>query len=259
MNEQTTSLPSEIQQSLLRLHELKAEYLGIRERLVGLAQRIEKHQKTAAAASEESARVGEQWRQQFREQDGELTKAIRDLKRQELDGRELAEEYTNLAKELQPEFELCQIETDKARRSFNTCREGIRERYLDYSLAESAAALFASAAGQVFISNLEKKGLLTYPKEQCQNSPARLHANEIDARNEAEKARTLRLGRVVESLINEARSSFEAHEDGTWQELKPIGKLPVEVLPKELESTIAMQRKLKDLSVQLGQQPQASA
>ena len=258
MNGQTTSLPSEIQQSLLRLHELKVEYLGIRERLVGLTQRIEKHQKTAAAASEESARVGEQWRQQFREQDGELTKAIRDLKRQELDGRELAEEYTNLAKELQPEFELCQIETDKARRAFNTCREGIAERYLDHSLAESAAALLASPAGQVFISNLEKKGLIN-PKEQLQNGSARLHANEIEARNAAEKARTLRLGRVVESLINEARSSFEAPEDCTWQKLKPIGKLPVEVLPKELESTIAMQRKLKDLSVQLGQQPQASA
>ncbi len=69
----------------------------------------------------------------------------------------------------------------------------------------------------------------------------------------------MRLGRLVESQINEARSTFEAQEDGTFQELKPIGKLPVEVLPKELESTIAMQRKLKDLSVQLGQQPQASA
>ena len=87
MNEQITSLPSEIQKSLLRLQELKAEYLGIRERLVGLAQRIEKHRKTAAADSEESAKAGEQWRQQFREQDGELTKAIRYLKWQELDGR----------------------------------------------------------------------------------------------------------------------------------------------------------------------------
>lgn len=258
MNEQITSLPSEIQQSLLRLQELKAEYLGIRERLVGLAQRIEKHRKTAAAASEESAKVGEQWRQQFREQDGELTKAIRDLKRQELDGRELAEEYTNLAKELQPEFELCQIETDKARRTFNTCREGIAERYLDHCLTESAAALLATPEAQVFVSNLEKKGLIN-PKGQLKNSSARLHANEIDAINASEKARTLRLGRLVESQINEARSTFEAQEDGTFQELKPIGKLPVEVLPKELESTIAMQRKLKDLSVQLGQQPQASA
>ncbi|MBN0825565.1 hypothetical protein JTL89_33865, partial [Pseudomonas aeruginosa] len=58
-------LPDEIQSALQAHESAKADYLNMRERLVSLARRIEKHRKTADAALAEASSAGGIWRSQF--------------------------------------------------------------------------------------------------------------------------------------------------------------------------------------------------
>lgn len=251
MSEQTLSLPAAISSAVEHYEQSKASYLEVRDRLSSLAKRIEKHRKTASAASEESTLAGTAWRRQFRESDGVLSKEIRDLKRKELDSRELAEEYTNLASELQPEFELCQLDTANARKRCSNARVDAKARYVNHSLEQSAAELFALPKAQKFIDALERKGLVL-PIANEPTPGGRMNPDEIAASDAAKSERLLNLGRAVQRLINSTRKGASATEDPIWQALQPISKLNIEILPGQLSSPISISRRRNELTSQLG-------
>ncbi len=250
MSEQTLSLPAAISSAIEHYEQVKTSYLEIRERLVSLASRIEKHRKTASAASEESTLAGNTWRRQFRESDGVLSKEIRELKRKELDTRELAEEYTNLASELQPEFELCQLDTADARKRCDDAREAAKTDYVNHSIQQAGAELFATSNAQGLIDALERKGLVETAVNQ-RASQERQSPDYISELTAAKNARLLNLGKIIQQLIIDARKEVAATPDPTWQALEPISKLSIEALPTELNGPVSINRRRTELSTQL--------
>lgn len=250
MSEQPLSLPAAVSSAIEEYAQTKTSYLELRDRLVSLANRIEKHRKTASAASEESTLAGSAWRRQFRESDGVLSKEIRDLKRKELDARELAEEYTNLASELQPEFDLCQLDTAAAREACGTARNEAKRLYADHSLEQSAEALFALPEALRLIDNLERKGLVL-PASNEPSQARRMGPDEIEANETAKSERLRQLGEVMQRLINRARKHGRTVEDPIWQALQAISKLSIETLPSQLTGPMTITRRRKELNAQL--------
>ncbi|MES2820121.1 MAG: hypothetical protein V4812_14170 [Pseudomonadota bacterium] len=143
MQQPHTATPDTLQAALQQHEATKADYLAQRERLTTLGQRLEKHRNAATAATCESERAGEAWRIQLREADGELTKDIKQLKRQELDTRELAEEFNGLVNEMQPDFELCQVDVYEARERYQRACSTAGVMYADQRLDEAFRALLA--------------------------------------------------------------------------------------------------------------------
>lgn len=250
MSEQPLSLPAAVSSAIEKYAQAKTSYLEVRDRLVSLANRIEKHRKTASAASEESTLAGSAWRRQFRESDGVLSKDIRDLKRKELDARELAEEYTNLASELQPQFDLCQLDTAAAREACGNARNEAKRLYADHSLEQSAEALFKLPEAQRLIDTLERKGLVL-PASNEPSQARRMAPDEIEAHETAKSERLRKLGEVVQRLINRARKHGRSGEDPTWQGLQAISKLSIETLPSQLTGPLTINRRRKELNAQL--------
>lgn len=250
MSEQPLSLPAAVSSAIEKYALAKTSYLEVRDRLVSLANRIEKHRKTASAASEESTLAGSAWRRQFRQSDGVLSKEIRDLKRKELDARELAEEYISLASELQPEFELCQLDTADARKRCDDAREAAKTDFVNHSIQQAGAELFTMPNAQHLIDALERKGLVetavSQPASQERQSPD--YIAELTA---AKNARLFNLGKVVQQLIIDARKEVAATPDPTWQALEPISKLDIEALPTELIGPVSINRRRTELSTQL--------
>ncbi|MCY1284450.1 hypothetical protein D9M68_310520 [compost metagenome] len=260
MNELILSLPGEIQAALQNHSEAKADYLSMRERLSNLAKRIDKHRKTAAAANEQSTQAGTTWRTQFRIHDGELTKEIRDLKRQELDARELAEEYTSLANELQPEFGLCQLNTDSACDAYRNARESAQRVYGDHCLVSSAAALFALPEAQLFIAALERQGLIKPTPDDGTANSRRMSVDAIEEAHAADNKRLQRLGQAVQSYIRSAKVEADNEPaDAIWQALLPVVRLAEEKLPDDVNGTVGKLRLRKQLETQLGKAAPAVA
>ena len=74
-------MPENIALIIKNAEENIQRFVTQRDRLTNLAQRLEKHKKTALAAEQQAKSVGIAWREKFRAADGELTKEIRELKR----------------------------------------------------------------------------------------------------------------------------------------------------------------------------------
>ncbi|HBO7074793.1 hypothetical protein ACSLV1_07720 [Pseudomonas aeruginosa] len=234
-------LPDEIQSALQAHESAKADYLNMRERLVSLARRIEKHRKTADAALAEASSAGGIWRSQFRKTDGELTKEIRDHKRKEVDARELAEEYRNLAGELRPQFEICQLDTYQVRESYLLARQSACSSYNSHCLVDSAIALFAHQEASIFFSALVRNGLISAP---CLGERQSAYDNE----------QLLRLGKTMAALIHQAGVSEPTPEssDPVWNALSPIHSLAEEDLPEPLASSpMSRFRRHKELTALL--------
>lgn len=153
----TTELPQNIVAQIQKFEESKATYLQHQERLGLLAKRLEKHRKAADAAQAESIQLGNQWREEFRHSDGELTKEIRNMKAREIEARELAEEYKNLVTELTPEYELCLLDTYQARNSHLSYLQSLKDSYADYIFNRATEELFSRPEAIPFLVGLNHR------------------------------------------------------------------------------------------------------
>lgn len=163
-NISTAALPQNIQSAIAKFSQAKATYLELQERLAQLAKKLEKHQKSAEANKAQAEQLGLQWREAFRENNGEITKEIRTTKNSEQEAHDFAEEYTTLAEALTPEFNHCQLETFEARKKHQKAHENLQELYADYRLEVAANELFSLPQAKPFFGCLayKLKGISNY-------------------------------------------------------------------------------------------------
>lgn len=157
MTQAAAQLPENILLAIGQFEASKNAYEQLQIRLGQLAKRLEKHRMATDASNEESSQLGAQWRAQFRESDGELTKEIRTLKTREQEARELAGEYAALAKELEPEFELCQLDAYQARAQHLHDLKVLQDLYADHIFTQAADKLFSSPEATAFFVGLNHR------------------------------------------------------------------------------------------------------
>lgn len=220
MTDHTSALPDSIRDALERHQEATARYRTLRERLATLGERLEKHRKTTAAAMAQSELAGTTWRAKFHAADGELSKEIRALKREELDARELAEEYGRLVTVLEPEFGLMQLDTAEAFLGVEQCREGAHDLCARHCLDASAAALFALPEGQALIAALARYQP-TMGRELAKH-PAFEPDGRAPTQQQIREALQQRQGQVLNDLVQKATADpMEHQDDAIWQQLEP--------------------------------------
>ncbi|AOE84643.1 hypothetical protein [Pseudomonas sp. TCU-HL1] len=231
MTDHTSALPEAIRDALERHQEAKASYWILRDRLKVLGERLEKHRKTEAAAKAQSELAGSTWRAKFRAADGELSKEIRDFKREELDTRELAEEYGHLVAELEPEFGLIQLDTAEAFLRIEPRRESAQDLYARHCLDSAATTLLALPEGQAFISALARYQP-TLRRELTGNPAYELDVN-AQSQRQIIDALQQRQGKTLNALVQKATADPVEHQDDPiWQQLEPEALSEYE-LPEE--------------------------
>lgn len=255
MTDHTSALPEPIREALAHHQDAKADYLTLRDRLASLGQRLEKHRKTRDAAMAQSELAGTTWHARFRAADGELSKEIRDLKREELDARELAEEYGNLAAALVPEFGLMQLDTAEAFLQAEQRRATAHDLYAHHCLESAAAALFALPEGHALISALARY------KQTLSRELARHPAYEPDARaptqQQIREALEQRQGQVLNDLVQKATADPVEHQDDpTWQGLEPSAPTGYELTKEQIGSHLSRAHRRQELEAQLGERKQ---
>lgn len=153
----TTTLPENIQSAIIKFEEKKATYVELQERLNQLHKKLEKHRKSAAATQLQSEQLGTQWREAFRQNDGELTKEIRTIKNSEIEAKDFAEEYAKLVNALLPEFELCQLDTHDAREKYISITKEVRASYTDHTFDTAMSELFSLPQAKLFLTAVKTK------------------------------------------------------------------------------------------------------
>lgn len=246
MNEHYLTLPDVIQTALIAHDEDKAIYLALGERLDALRKREEKHRKTADAAEQQAMDNGATWRKLFRESDGELTKDIKTFKRQELDSRELALEYACLAGELQPEMELCQIDTFEARERYLSSRENAFTLYGDHCLTTSAESLFALPEARPFLDALQRKKLII--QRDIENDAFYRMAVFSDEKKAVSTEQARRLGEAIYGFIDQANAALSVEEDAIWQALVIVPGDDNAPSEQQLKSPIYRSRRRSELN-----------
>lgn len=229
-------LPENIVLTIKKVEEKRASYTAQRDRLANLGKRLEKHKKTAEAAEQQSKQAGVAWREKFRIADGEITKEVRELKREEADSRDFAQEYRALTNELSPEFELCQIEAHFERNALlNQLNNGCLE-YSTYALAQAAEELFYTPEGKAFLTALKQyRAVEHYYRTAEGHTPITPTADMIEASiNKAIEKHQIDINNEVWSTLTlESRSDYEAPAS-------------------TFSSFIQTQRRIKELKQQLG-------
>ena len=249
MNEHHQSLPDEIQ-TALKIHDAnKQAYLSIRERLENLRAREEKHRKTASAAEQQAVLDGATWRKLFRESDGVMTKDILNFKRQESDSRELGLEYTCLAGDLQPEMELCQIDTYEARERYLNSRETAFALYGDHCLSTAAAALFALPEAETFLQALHRKKLII--ERNIEKDAFYREATFHDEKKAVSNEQARRLGEALFGFINQASVTLPVDNAPTWLALAIIPSDDFTTDEKELKNSIYRARRRSELKAMI--------
>lgn len=245
------TLPTEIQDALQAHENAKEKYLAIRERLVALGERIAKHRATATAAQAESALAGETWRTQFRAADGQLTKDIKQLKRQELDTRELAEEYASLAEELQPSFDLLQIDTAVARDTYLKCQRNAYSLFCDFQVKASAATLLALPEAKPMLEALRHKRSLIGQEVDADGS---FDHSPMTAERKA--IRAVKDYRFAKLLFDEIERAFTTLEEPgaaiQWEGLQVIHVTDIEGNQGKMTNPLYRSRRSIELKTQLG-------
>lgn len=251
---QTNILPEDVAAALVIHDEAKATYLAQRETLVALGKRLEKHRATGRAARHESETAGSEWRAAFRDADGELTPEVLKTKRDELDKRELAESYEQLAVELEPSYQLAQVETAYARRTYDSALEKATAAYGDHRLAIASAALFATDEGRTWLRLMQR--------QEAQHLHAVIKEDIIgDARTtsgQAERKRAARgrMERALAKLVDEAAAAVEpAEADPLEQTLQAVDATAYE-LTGRATSVLALNRQRAEAQALLEQQGQ---
>ncbi|MDT3721529.1 hypothetical protein [Pseudomonas oryzihabitans] len=251
---QTNTLPEDVAAALANHDQAKAAYLTQRETLVTLGKRLEKHRATGRAARHESETAGSEWRADFRDADGELTPEVLKAKRDELDKRELAESYEQLATELEPSYQLAQVETAYARRTYDSALERATAAYGDHCLAIASAALFATAEGRTWlrlIQRQEAQHLHAVIKEEIVGD-----GQTAKGQAERQEAARGRLERALAKLVDEAAAAVEpAEADPFEQTLQAVDATAYE-LTGRATSVLALNRQRAEAQVLLEQQGQ---
>jgi Rad3-related DNA helicase len=157
INIDPATLPENVQQAFNKFERDKVEYTQLQDRLEQLHQRLEKHRKAAEANHALAEQLDAQWREAFRENDGELTKEIRAMKNSAQESRDFSEEYKTLANTLSPEFELCQIDTGLARKKYLESLKQLKHVYADYNFTKTAEELFSLPEAKPFLESLNYK------------------------------------------------------------------------------------------------------
>lgn len=251
---QTNTLPEDVAAALVNHDQAKAAYLTQRETLIALGKRLEKHRATGRAARHESETAGSEWRADFRDADGELTPEVLKAKRDELDKRELAESYEQLAAELEPSYQLAQVDTAFARSAYDSALERATEVYDDHRLAIASAALFATAEGRTWLRLVqlqEAKHLHAVIKEDIVGD-----AQTTSGQTERKQAARGRMERALAKLVDEAAAAVEPAEiDPLEQTLQALDITAYE-LTGRATNVIALNRQRAEAQAQLEQQGQ---
>jgi len=149
VNTETTKTELDVLTRSLEKAELY--YLDIREKLVEHGRLLDKHRKTAEAATAEATDAGEDWKAALRSSGGDISKSVRELKRQEIAARETAEEFTALVKEVEPDFNDLQAVTCQARSAYVKAHYRVEREKTKNRLNEAAKALFSTDEGKEFL------------------------------------------------------------------------------------------------------------
>lgn len=235
--------------TVLQIHDEKETHLSLRERFSELRKREEKHRKTADAAEQQAITDAATWRKLFRESDGELTKDIRNVKRQELDNRELALDYACLAGELQPELELCQIDTYEARERYLSSRDAAYTLYGDYCLTNAATSLFEIPEAKVFLKALQRKKVMI----QRDIEKDAFYREELfhDDAKAADSEQARRLGEVLFGFIEQASVTLLTENDAVWQSLAIVPRDDFTTGETELKNQIYRTRRRSELNAMI--------
>lgn len=157
INIDLATLPENVQKAFNNFEQHRTEYSQLQDRLEQLHQRLEKHRKAAEATHAQAEQLDAQWREAFRENDGELTKEIRTMKNSAQESRDFSDEYKTLASTLSPEFELCQIDTGLARKKYLASLKDLKHIYADYNFTKAAEELFSMPEAKPFLESLNYK------------------------------------------------------------------------------------------------------
>lgn len=183
-----------------------------------------------------------------------MTKDIRNFKRQELDNRELALEYACLASELQPELELCQIDTYEARERYLSSHDAAYTLYGDYCLNNAATSLFEIPKTKVFLKALQRQKVIIQRdiEKDAFYREALFHDNTKAV--DSEQAR--RLGEVLFGFIEEASVTLSTEDDAVWQSLAIVPRDDFTTGEHELKNQIYRKRRRSELNAMIEEQAQ---
>ncbi|MAM59061.1 MAG: hypothetical protein CMN25_17245 [Salinicola sp.] len=131
--------------------QLRDVYLAKRKDLQTYVDRLRRNQKGAAAAREEAETSDTRWRELLRENDGEVTREVRQLKRAVTDNRETAEELEAMAAELEKEYETRNIDVIEARTAYGSAAYKAKRIELRKKFDNALAAVIATPEGQALI------------------------------------------------------------------------------------------------------------
>lgn len=251
----TTTLPEDVTAALADHDQAKADYLAQRETLTALGKRVEKHRAAASAARHESETAGTEWRAAFRAADGDPRPEILKVKRAELDKRELAESYEQLAAELEPSYQLAQVETAYARRAYDSAQEKATALYSDHRLTIASAALFATDQGRAWlrlVQDQEAKHLRAVIGEDIIGD-----GQTVTGQMERKKAARGRLERALATLVDEAAAAaVPADADPLEQTLQALDLTTYELAGQRATNVIALNRQRAEAQALLDQQGQ---
>lgn len=168
----------------LNQHEAaRLAYLEKREQFASLGERLEKHKKTAHAAWTDAEAAKEEWRAQLRAKSGEIDKALRKVRLDEVSARELAQEYDLIIQELSIAYEVCRLDLYDLRLRYIQCRRDAVSAYSEACLAGAFTALCATPEWNDFAAELLRAGLLDSenPKRTGDKLLSLVSANDLAA------------------------------------------------------------------------------
>jgi hypothetical protein len=258
MTEQTNALPKNIQEAIQLHDECKAKYMEMRTRLASLYQRLDKHRKTAAAAEHEAQTARDTWRERFHANDGEITKEIRDLRRQEGDARELAKEYALLADELVPQAGLFQIEVYDAQVGYARSRDDAHDLYAYHSLKNAAQTLLAlPQARPVLAAMVSSKQAIArdVTVDPAFDTGPTAHGQRLASSERERRFDTLVRGMLDAAFEQYSRSPGEP--DPVMESLRPLARLDEEAPSGTFAGLVSRMKRQNELNGMAAEAQQA--
>lgn len=248
----TTALPDDVAAALVAHDEAKAAYLVQRETLVTLGKRLEKHRATGRAARHESEAAGSEWRAAFRAADGELTPEVLKTKREELDKRELAESYEQLAAELEPSYQLAQLDVCDARERYVHTWNKAAALYEGHRFATASAAMFATEQGLAWLRLIQGRKARHFNEVVADGIGNNTRASGQAERDEAARER---FKGALAKLVESAATSLEpAEADPQDQTLRLLTVTVYELGDREASSPATRYQKRANLEALLKEQ-----
>lgn len=249
---QTTTLPEAVVAALVVHDEAKAAYLVQLEPLVTLGKRLEKHRATGRAARHESETAGSEWRAAFRAADGELTPEVLKAKREELDKRELAESYEQLAAELEPSYQMAQLDVCDARELYVRAWNKAAALYEGHRFATASAAMFATDQGQAWLRLIQEQKARHFNDVVADGIGNSFRASGQAERDEAARERFK--GALAKLVETAAASSRPAEADPQAQALQMLPVTVYELDGREASSPASRHQKRANLKALLEEQ-----